>query len=379
MAPLRAGDIIQPPERRESFLQDVFWNVLTILNKNSVLSDRFQRRKNQAREAKTYVIDHIGDILLELVPTFQPFIEYGGHQAYGKLEFEKEKASNAEFLKFVDEVERKPESRKIELNGFLTRPTTRLGRYPLLLKAILKLTKEDNDDFRTIPLVLKMFDDFLERVNTAAGKTQNRMDLQALESALRPAESHTLRLKDEHRELVHKGQFKRRGGSAHENADLEVYLLDNVLVLSRYKPIGKNQEELRLYKRPIPLELLTMVTLDESYNLSKYGIRPKSLLSRTSTSKSGGQNEINKKPEKEGKHGFSITFHYLGRSGYSLTLWTASHIQRKKWLEIIDRQQTIIREQNRKLEIKTLETVFAGGHKVNCATPYGEPSVRHLI
>lgn len=178
-----------------------------------------------------------------------------------------------------------------------------------------------------------------------------------------------LRLNDENRELIHKGQLKRRGGTQSETADLEVYLLDNVLVLARYKSVNKT-EELRLYKRvsfapkdvellvaetmltflattsrnqPIPLELLTMVTQDESYNLSKYGIRPKSLLSRTSTSKSdtthasggsggsgafggggsgGGGNgggKSNAKPEKEGKHGFSITFNYLGRRGYSLT------------------------------------------------------------
>lgn len=115
-----------------------------------------------------------------------------------------------------------------------------------------------------------------------------------------------------------------------------------------------------------------MVTQDESYNLSKYGVRPKSLLNRTSTSKSnptttGG---VNGKPEKEGKHGFSITFNYLGRRGYSLTLWSGSHIQRKKWLEMIDKQQQLGRDRNRKLDFKTLETVFTGPNKVNCAAPY---------
>lgn len=116
-----------------------------------------------------------------------------------------------------------------------------------------------------------------------------------------------------------------------------------------------------------------MVTQDESYNLSKYGIRPKSLLSRTSTSKSDTANaKPNAKPEKEGKHGFSITFNYLGRRGYSLTLWSASHIQRKKWLEVIDKQQQLVRERNRKIEVVTLETIFTGPNKVNCAAPYGE-------
>lgn len=183
--PLRTNDIIQPPERRDTFVTQVFWNVSTILANNAVLADMLNKRQRSQP-----IVEQIGDILLERVPLFQPFIDYGGHQQYGKHEFEKEKLDNPEFVKFVDEAERMPESRKIELNGFLTRPTTRLGRYPLLLKAILKSTSEDNPDFVQIPKVLKLFDDFLERVNTAAGRTQNRMDLAQLDSQLRPNESH---------------------------------------------------------------------------------------------------------------------------------------------------------------------------------------------
>lgn len=242
--PLRTGDIIQPDSRRDTFVTQVFWNVSAILANNAVLSDQLNKRQRSQP-----IVQTIGDILLERVPLFQPFVDYGGHQQYGKHEFEKEKLDNPEFVKFVDEVERRPESRKIELNGFLTRPTTRLGRYPLLLKAILKSTPEDNPDFKLIPEVLKLFDDFLDRVNTAAGKTQNRMDLAHLEGQLRPNEAHELRLGDENRELIHKGQLKRRGGTQSETADLEVYLLDNVLVLARYKVVNKTTEELRLYKR----------------------------------------------------------------------------------------------------------------------------------
>jgi hypothetical protein len=179
-----------------------------------------------------------------------------------------------------------------------------------------------------------------------------------------------LRLDDEARELVHKGQLKRRGGTQSESADLEVYLLDNVLVLARYKAVSKTETELRLYKRPIPLELLTMVTPDEQYNMTKYGIRPKALLNRTATGKSGSSAAPNAKPEKEGKHGYSITFHYLGRRGYTLTLWHESHVQRKKWLETIDKQQQLVRERNRRIELHPLEPSVVGPFKVNCAVPY---------
>jgi hypothetical protein len=48
------------------------------------------------------VVDRIGDILLDVVPHFAPFVSYGAHQLYGKYEFEKEKSSNPAFAAFVE-------------------------------------------------------------------------------------------------------------------------------------------------------------------------------------------------------------------------------------------------------------------------------------
>ena len=57
--------------------------------------------------------------------------------------------------------ERLPESRKLELNGYLTKPTTRLARYPLLLEAVNKHTPEDNPDKQTLSQVVAMIREFL--------------------------------------------------------------------------------------------------------------------------------------------------------------------------------------------------------------------------
>lgn len=47
-------------------------------------------------------MERIGDILLDAVPHFAPFVSYGAHQLYGKYEFEKEKGSNPAFAAFVE-------------------------------------------------------------------------------------------------------------------------------------------------------------------------------------------------------------------------------------------------------------------------------------
>ena len=155
------------------------------------------------RQKSFAVVDRIGDILLESVPYFGPFVSYGAHQLYGKYTFEKEKSSNQAFAQFVEvnyvlrcwqtsqlmtlifqTTERLPESRRLELNAYLTKPTTRLARYPLLLEAVMKHTPPDSPDKTTLPQVISIIRDFLAKVNTESGKTENRFNLLQLDQQL---------------------------------------------------------------------------------------------------------------------------------------------------------------------------------------------------
>ena len=68
-----------------------------IIGVNTRLRDALNKRQ------KAYaVVDRIGDVLMESVPHFGPFVSYGAHQLYGKYEFEKEKNSNPAFAQFVE-------------------------------------------------------------------------------------------------------------------------------------------------------------------------------------------------------------------------------------------------------------------------------------
>lgn len=86
--------------------------------------------------------------------------------------------------------ERLPESRKLELNAYLTKPTTRLARYPLLLGAVLKHTPDDSPDKVMLPQVIEIVREFLAKVNTESGRTENRFNLIQLDQQLifRPGE-----------------------------------------------------------------------------------------------------------------------------------------------------------------------------------------------
>lgn len=76
------------------------------------------------------------------------------------------------------------------MNGYLTKPTTRLARYPLLLEAVNKHTPEDNPDKQTLAQVVIIVREFLAKVNVETGKTENRFNLIQLDQQLvyRPGE-----------------------------------------------------------------------------------------------------------------------------------------------------------------------------------------------
>ena len=87
-------------------------------------------------------------------------------------------------IKLIQASERLPESRKLELNAYLTKPTTRLARYPLLLEAVLKHTPSDSSDKTVLPQAISLIRDFLSKVNAESGKTENRFNLLQLDQHL---------------------------------------------------------------------------------------------------------------------------------------------------------------------------------------------------
>ncbi|KIJ65660.1 hypothetical protein HYDPIDRAFT_27654 [Hydnomerulius pinastri MD-312] len=347
---LKDSDII-PSDRRTDFIQQVFWNIHDIIAVNTRLRDALNKRQ------KSYaVVERIGDILIEAVPHFGPFVSYGAHQLYGKYEFEKEKSSNPAFAAFVETTERLPESRKLELNGYLTKPTTRLARYPLLLEAVLKHTPEDNPDKQTLAQVVVIVREFLAKVNVETGKTENRFNLLQLDQQLvyRPGEQVDLKLQDPSRELVYKGALNKRGGGQGDSGDLLVYLFDHALLMVKQK---SKHEQYKVYRRPIPLELLFI------------SVQSKGLTKKNSSRGTPYPPHIPIKVD--GKGDFAITFVHLGRKFYHMTLWASTFVSHRKWVENITKQQDALREQSMVFDTTTVcEGFFLGSNKVNCAAPF---------
>ncbi|KAI2632895.1 CNH domain-containing protein [Xylaria nigripes] len=352
--PLRSKGSPIPAPKRERVVQNIFSNVIDHPSIHAV-SSRFARALTE-RQQRNPIVKNLGDIFLEIVPQFEPFIMYGSKQLEAKFAFENERSSNAYFSKFVDEIERRKESRKLELNGYLTKPTTRLARYPLLLENVLKYTEDGNPDKEDIPKVLQMIRDLLSRVNAESGKAENRFNLRRLHEQLkfRPADRVDLKLTEDGRELVFKTQFKK---TATDPTDITAFLFDHAVLLVRIKQVGKT-EEVKAYRRPIPLELLSIKEMDE--------VIPQTGVKRTSSNLPFRTGNADKKTSE----GWPITFRHLGRNYYEQVVYASNQSARQKWLEYIDTAQQRLRARASFFNVNTLsQDFFQVGNTVNAVTP----------
>ncbi|KAK3047434.1 RHO1 GDP-GTP exchange protein 2 [Extremus antarcticus] len=356
--PLRTADTSPIPEhRREKFIRTVFSNCQEVHSVNSRMAGALTRRQQQ-----NPVVRNIGDIFVEYVAQFSLFIKYGSNQLFGKFEFEKEKSSNPAFGRFVDETERLKESRKLELNGYLTKPTTRLARYPLLLENVLKNTADDNPDKHDIPKAIVSIREILGRVNEESGKAENHFNLMNLNAQLKWGQipHMDLKLTEEARQLIFKSNLKK--APTNDVADITAYLFDHAVLLVRVKTVNK-REEMKVYRKPIPLELLQIKEMDTV--LPKLGISK-----RPSSSMIPGVGRTVTANRPAGEQGYPITFKGLGKAGYELTLFCTSPIQREKWMEHIQTQKDKVSERHKIFAMGKLnEGYFNATRRINCCRP----------
>ncbi|CAO3653206.1 unnamed protein product [Mucor fragilis] len=379
--PLLSQDIIDDDKRREQFIKQVFYNIADVRHVNTELS-----RALEARQAEKYLVSSIGDVMLDHVRYFHPFVEYGAHQVIGKFTFELEKKRNPLFAQFVEETERKPESRRLELNGYLTKPTTRLGRYNLLLREILKRTPDDNPDKEAIPQIMAIITTYLEQVNVEAGKCENFFNLQQIGERLEfksPADYVDLKLEQPGRQLLMKGRMKRKGNSSSEASDLQVFLFDHYLVMAKIK-YEDHLEKYKTYRRPIPLELLSI-----NVSTSNRQKRASSILPYSRSTNLATMNNTAPRPSTSENlataaksSGLSITFIHHGRKGApAITLFTSASSMQQIWIKKIMDQKALLSEIHSIFSIAPLiKHHFTVANRVNnTATIYTDDNMEQVI
>lgn len=139
----------------------------------------------------------------------------------------------------LQQTERDAASRKLELNGYLTKPTTRLGRYTLLLDKIHSRTSPNHPDKESIPFIIDAIKHLLQRVNNAAGAAKNRFDLEQIHRHLtfkNKKDIMDLHLLDQGRSIIKQGTLRKTASM--DSTEYQVILLDHYLVTAKVKVLN---------------------------------------------------------------------------------------------------------------------------------------------
>ncbi|XP_018668324.2 uncharacterized protein LOC100175479 [Ciona intestinalis] len=201
--------------------------------------------------------DAIGHVFLSWFPTLTPYDEYCANQADAKGTLDTVVNKEARVRDFLQRCLESPFSRKLDLWSYLDLPRSRLVKYPLLLKNVLKATPSDHPDAVQLEKALTMVNDVITRVDDLTGERQSRFILSKLDFLDDKQKCPEL---EESRALICSGQLKSSRGTK-----LHVFLFDLVLVLARN--VTRNDKSYQVYRRPIPLSHL-IIEGDEGGRMS---------------------------------------------------------------------------------------------------------------
>ncbi|KAL7843223.1 hypothetical protein AOLI_G00247350 [Acnodon oligacanthus] len=197
--------------------------------------------------------DHVGHILVDWLPCLDSYNSYCSNQVAAKalLDHKKQDHRVHDFLQRCLE---SPFSRKLDLWNFLDIPRSRLVKYPLLLREILKHTPNDHPDRQHLDEAINMIQSIVAEINTQTGESECRYYKERL---LYLEESQRDMLIDSSRILSCHGELKNNRG-----AKLHVFLFQDVLVITR---AVTHNEQLwyQLYRQPIPVRDLEWEDLQD--------------------------------------------------------------------------------------------------------------------
>ncbi|PVU91458.1 hypothetical protein BB559_004125 [Furculomyces boomerangus] len=386
---------IIPQTKLKLFVEAVFKNLDELISANSKILEELERRHNLS-----YVCEKIGDIFLNNISSLDCYVEYGANQPFSKYVLDGELQTNKALFNYIKEAERNPLCRKLPIQSFLGRPSSRLARYPLLFEAILKRTPEGHPDRNDLRECVEGIRKILAVINVETGKLSNKLKLITINQKLLCSVAHKndLDLLNEKRNMVRTGVLRKKPGVGEE---IQAMLLDHMLIFCKERKIQNEQSELILLHPPIPLLLLTLSYTSSEFEKAK---PPISMSRSTGTNDSnfvnsaGGSNsfannsgfpaaqqpQITPAPLSgdvvkytdsgdKGKTGFSMTITHLGRHGGTYVLYASSVAERSDWIQNIEQQQKLnLSETKQIFEVVKIAPPFPISKKVNCATFFDE-------
>ncbi|XP_027323384.1 rho guanine nucleotide exchange factor 3 isoform X4 [Anas acuta] len=216
------------------------------------LHEDLLRRLQEVRKSDGST-EHVGHILVDWLPCLNSYDSYCSNQVAAKalLDHKKQDHRVQDFLQRCLE---SPFSRKLDLWHFLDIPRSRLVKYPLLLREILRHTPNDHPDQQHLEEAINIIQGIVADINIKTGESEcqyYKERLIYLEEGQRDS------LIDNSRVLCCHGELKNNKG-----VKLHVFLFQEVMVITR--AITHNEQLCyQLYRQPIPIRDLLLEELQD--------------------------------------------------------------------------------------------------------------------
>nr|XP_049578380.1 neuroepithelial cell-transforming gene 1 protein isoform X1 [Syngnathus scovelli] len=198
-------------------------------------------------------VAQIGQMVIDWLPGLNAYRNYCSNQLAAKALLDQKK-QDRRVQDFLQRCLESPFSRKLDLWSFLDIPRSRLVKYPLLLREIMRHTPAEHPDVANLERAVCIIQDILSDINVRKGESECQYYVDKLEY-LEPKQRDPLI--DTCRSLLCHGELRNKSGLR-----LHVFLFSELLVLTR--PVTRNERSLfQVYRQPIPVRDLALEDLQD--------------------------------------------------------------------------------------------------------------------
>uniref|UniRef100_A0A3Q3JBH5 Neuroepithelial cell transforming 1 n=1 Tax=Monopterus albus TaxID=43700 RepID=A0A3Q3JBH5_MONAL len=188
-------------------------------------------------------VAQIGQIVIDWLPGLNAYKNYCSNQLAAKALLDQKK-QDRRVQDFLQRCLESPFSRKLDLWSFLDIPRSRLVKYPLLLREILRHTPPDHPDVVSLEKAITIIQEILSEINLRKGESECKYYINKLEYL---DEKQRDPLIDNCKALLCHGELRNKSGLR-----LHVFLFSELLVLTRQ--VTRNDRNcFQVYRQPIPV------------------------------------------------------------------------------------------------------------------------------
>uniref|UniRef100_A0A674F2Y4 Neuroepithelial cell transforming 1 n=1 Tax=Salmo trutta TaxID=8032 RepID=A0A674F2Y4_SALTR len=198
-------------------------------------------------------VGQIGQIVVSWLPGLNAYRDYCSNQVAAKALLDQKK-QDRRVQDFLQRCLESPFSRKLDLWSFLDIPRSRLFKYPLLLKEILKHTAPEHPDTPHLELAITIIQGVLSDINMKKGESESQYYIDKLEYLDDRQRDPRI---DQCKSLLCHGELRNKSGTK-----LHVFLFTELLVMTR--SVTRNEHHcFQVYRQPIPLQDLVLEDLQD--------------------------------------------------------------------------------------------------------------------